>query len=149
MPAKTHGQSYTAEYRSWKLMLSRCRNPNDPAFKNYGERGISVCDRWHRYENFQADMGQRPTPKHTLERVDNNRGYSPENCRWATRAEQLRNRRNNVIVEIGGERMCQADAAAALGVSRGALRYHIARDQTARFGLKIIQAKSLKEKNNG
>lgn len=116
MPAKTHGDSYSQEYRSWKMMHSRCRNKNDPAYKNYGARGIKVCKRWQAYQPFLEDMGRRPTPQHTLERVKNHIGYRPSNCKWATRAEQLRNKRNTLRVVVNGVTMCAADAARILGV---------------------------------
>lgn len=111
-----HGDSYSCEYRSWKMMHSRCRNKNDPAYHNYGGRGISVCDRWKDYQNFLDDMGRRPTPKHTLERIDNDQGYGPDNCKWATRAEQLRNRRISVFIDFNGQRLSAIDAARAMNI---------------------------------
>jgi hypothetical protein len=86
----THGDSQSAEYQSWYDMKRRCL---DETNANYGGRGITFCDRWESYENFLFDMGRRPTPKHTLERLNNECDYSLDNCCWATRAAQANNRR--------------------------------------------------------
>lgn len=99
----THGNSKSIEYRSWNAMKDRCLNPQNPHFEHYGGRGIKVCERWLEFANFFADMGRRPTPKHTLERINNSGNYEPSNCRWATTREQLRNRRITFKVEFRGE----------------------------------------------
>lgn len=90
----THRQSQSRIYTSYMAMKKRCTNPNDPHFHNYGGRGITVCGRWlESFENFYADMGERPEGK-TLDRIKNDLGYSPENCKWSTRKEQQLNRRH-------------------------------------------------------
>lgn len=89
---RTHGMSGTKIYRVWCAMLARCRNPNDPDFKDYGARGITVCAEWLSFDRFFADMGEAPKGM-TLDRRENDLGYSAANCRWATRSEQRANQR--------------------------------------------------------
>lgn len=100
-----HGLGKTRAYRCWASMKSRCSNPKDPAFRNYGARGISVCDRWMSFENFYQDMGD--PPKHrSIERINNNGNYSPDNCRWASVVAQNRNTRRNRILTYQGVTAC-------------------------------------------
>ena len=95
-------RSETPEYRCWKSIRTRCYNQNFKQYPDYGGRGIKVCDRWNdSFENFLADMGERPSPQHSIDREDNNGDYSPDNCRWATSDEQRANRSCNTIIKVG------------------------------------------------
>lgn len=99
-----HQKCNTAEYHSWSGMKSRCFNKKDRDFQNYGERGIRVCKRWlNSFENFYADMGPKPSQKHSIDRINNDKDYCPENCRWATIIEQNRNKRNSIILLLNDE----------------------------------------------
>lgn len=110
-------KSYSKEYLCYYAMRSRCTNKNSADFKNYGARGITVCDAWMQgFDVFFADMGTCP-PGHTLDRIDNEKGYSPENCRWADRQTQINNRRNMTFFEHDGKRMTLGQWAKHLKVS--------------------------------
>jgi hypothetical protein len=94
-----HGKSDSPEYNIWQLMKNRCLNPKDKSFEHYGGRGITVCDRWlESFENFYVDMGQRPSPNHTLDRIEVNGPYSPNNCQWASQEQQANNTTRNVFI---------------------------------------------------
>jgi len=93
----THGATGTPEHKVWCSMIERCYTPTHQSYRHYGERGIKVCDRWRDFEAFLSDMGVRPSAAHTLERTNNDQGYFPSNCKWATRSEQARNRRTTKL----------------------------------------------------
>jgi hypothetical protein len=91
---RTHGQSKTPTYNVWSGMRKRCENPNEKSYVNYGGRGIKVCERWQKFENFLADMGERPSPQHEIDRINNDGDYKPGNVRWIDDGKaQARNRR--------------------------------------------------------
>lgn len=93
--SKTHGKTKSPEYIVWGSMKARCFNTNEESYKNYGGRGITVCDRWkNSFENFLNDMGERPTNQHQIDRIDNDGNYEPKNCKWVTVSENSVNRRN-------------------------------------------------------
>lgn len=118
--AKKHNKSKTSTYGIWSSMKSRCNNPNNVAYKNYGGRGIKVCRRWNLcFENFLLDMGEVPSKDHSIERENNSKGYTPKNCKWATRKEQANNNRCNVILKFNGEALTISQWADKLNLSKG------------------------------
>lgn len=120
-----HGYCFTKTYQSWVGMKDRCLNPQSKFYKNYGGRGITVCDRWMKFENFLSDMGHRPKRK-SLERIDVNRGYEPSNCCWATMRQQANNKRNTVRITYNGVTQTISAWADQLGIPRTTInvRYH-------------------------
>lgn len=122
---RSHGRSQTNLYAVWQAAKQRCSNPKDPAYRRYGGRGIYVCERWMSFANFIADMGERP-PGTTLDRIDNNGPYSPENCRWATRKEQSNNREANVRITKDGVTLTARQWSERLGIHINTLlgRFH-------------------------
>lgn len=121
---KTHGLSRTPTYSVWATMMQRCANEKDRNYPHYGGRGITVCKRWHKFENFFADMGRKPDGL-TIERRDNNKGYRPSNCYWATYTEQARNKRSTVRVRVADRDMAVIDALACVKRTRSALHYQM------------------------
>lgn len=123
-----HGFTGTPEHEAWMGMIDRCTRQASKHFHNYGGRGIRVCDRWlESFENFYADMGPRPSPEHSIDRKDNDGPYSPENCRWATPAEQNRNTRSTLLFDFRGERLCLSEWSRRFGIPRNTLSHRLQR----------------------
>lgn len=119
-----HNLSYKPEYFIWHNMIDRCYNTSNPRYHRYGERGIIVCDRWlgeNGVSNFYEDLGPRPSSDYTIEREDNDGNYEPDNCRWATRAEQNRNNSRNQLLTFNGKTLCIADWVEETGITRAAI----------------------------
>lgn len=113
----TVGYSNPPEYSVWKSMKDRCKNPNNKRYRHYGGRGITVCEAWDRdFAVFLSDVGPRPSPQHSIERINNNKGYDPSNVRWDLPRQQTRNRRVNRLVTINGRTLCAADWAELAGI---------------------------------
>ena len=130
--ARQGGRSFDPIYNVWYLMLHRCLSQKDKRWEHYGGRGIKVCDRWMVFQNFLADMGERPDGM-TLDRKDNDGDYTPDNCRWATPLEQIRNRSNTRLVEIDGETKTLAQWASELGVKYSTLYMRLRRGSSPRL----------------
>lgn len=130
-----HGQTYeqgkrTAEFIAWQAMNGRCYNEKDPSYKSYGGRGIDVCKEWRdSVSHFIADMGEQPKNK-SLDRIDNSKGYSKENCRWATKKEQADNRRSTRFYEYNGQRLSLSDWSRQLNIKYTTLRHRIDRGRS-------------------
>jgi hypothetical protein len=121
-----HGMDGTKTYKTWISMRNRCKNKKNKRFDDYGGRGISVCDEWSEFSIFLADMGEKPEGM-SIDRIDNDKGYSPENCRWATPKEQARNRRSTIMIEHKGEVLFIDDFAAEIGLSESGARKRVLR----------------------
>lgn len=120
----THGLRKHTLYKVYAQMLQRCSNPNNRQFADYGGRGIKVCDRWKQgFHLFLEDMGERPTAKHQLDRIDNSLEYSPENCKWSTPAENSSNRRNTLRISIAGKEQTLREISEKFGVSYSVIRH--------------------------
>lgn len=127
MAHTTHGQYGKGIYKVWINMRQRCMNPNRPDYKHYGGRGIQICERWNDYLLFCEDMGERPSPKHTLERKENNENYCPENCVWATQKEQNNNTRVTRHLTVQGEIKTLTEWAAITGLPKTTLKSRLHR----------------------
>lgn len=117
-----HGMHRTSEYVIWSGMIERCHNKNNKRFKDYGARGISVCDEWREsFEAFHIDMGNRPSKRHSIDRIDFLKGYNKENCRWATMSEQNLNKSNNHLIPYNGEMLPYTQVARMIGMKPSTL----------------------------
>lgn len=130
MKARTVHGAYSGgrespEHYVWRTMLARCTNPKAKNYGQYGGRGITVCTQWLSFEGFIKDMGLRPTAAHSLDRIDNDAGYTPDNCRWATRSEQQKNKRNTRRYTNGVFVGTPAECAEYLGISRAVASYRL------------------------
>lgn len=110
---KRHGMP---EHNSWRAMVDRCRNPRNTSYANYGGRGITVCERWLRFDNFLADMGPRPSPSHSIDRINNDGNYEPGNVRWATRSQQILNSRQARLITAFGRTRHLSEWSAETGI---------------------------------
>lgn len=124
-PNYVHGMKFTPEYNAWKLMRQRCRNPRNPSYKKYGGAGIEICKRWEDFMAFYRDMGPRPSPMHSIDRINNSRGYKPSNCRWATPFEQQNNKNNTIFVTAFGVTKPMAEWTREMGFSAFLIRDRI------------------------
>ena len=126
MGRTTHQLSHTRAYVIWKMMLARCNDARQPNYKDYGGRGIKVRVRWLTFENFLYDMGQ-PPELHQLDRIDTNDDYYPLNCRWSTKKENMRNRRNTVFIEFEGQKKSLSEWAEIVGIPWPTIKARIRR----------------------
>lgn len=131
----THGHTIggaSLTYNSWRKMIERCFNSSTPNYYLYGGRGITVCEQWRDFRVFLADMGERPSKRHSLDRYPNNDGnYEPSNCRWATQKEQCRNKRDNHFLTHNGKTLCIVDWAAETGLKRKTIERRLNRGWSA------------------
>lgn len=122
----THGLGKPPEFVVWTDMKARCNNPKEKSYERYGGRGIKVCGRWNKsFADFYYDMGPRPTPKHSIERIDNNGNYEPNNCKWIIRDRQARNRRNNTFITYQGVTLTIGEWNSALNFPVGTISQRI------------------------
>ncbi len=122
-----HGMKRSPKYSVWGGILTRCDNEKDLNYKKYGARGITICDRWRKFENFYSDMGKRPSANYSIDRIDNSKGYFKENCRWATLIVQANNKTNNRMIEYNGKTQPLSQWAREVGIGRNALKLRLNR----------------------
>lgn len=135
-PRITKGMKQSSEYLAWCNIKKRCYDKSDANYKNYGAKGIAVCDEWRRsFPLFIAHMGRKPSPDMSIDRIDPYGPYSPENCRWATREEQANNKRKNRFIELNGARMTIAQWSRATGIPQSTIKNRLNRGLSAEDAL--------------
>lgn len=132
----THSATNTAEFSIWIGIRQRCSKPSNKHYQRYGARGITVCERWETsFENFLSDMGPRPSPRHSVERIDNDKGYYLENCKWGLAVDQANNRRNNRLITFNGQTKTIAQWARDLGIHHNTIRNRLNRGKSVEDSL--------------
>jgi hypothetical protein len=147
-----HGQSLnnrkTPEYQTWQGMKARCLNPNGRSYRLYGGRGIKVCREWlDSFEAFFTAMGPRPSPDHSLDRIDNDGDYRPSNCRWATGKEQQNNMRRNRWIEFGGKKRTLKQCSEETGIHHRTIQGRLNRGWPLARALGQIADKSIQDRS--
>lgn len=146
-----HGNYNIPEFKTWTAMFKRCYNPKEISYKNYGGRGIKICKRWsgkNGFNNFYQDMGKKPSPKHTIDRLDNNKNYCKANCKWSTMREQSFNRRNSVFITFNGRTQCLSEWAIEMNIPYATLASRISKNWTLEKALSPIKYTKHTKTNN-
>lgn len=142
---RTHGLTKSPTYNAWDSMKARCLNKKHKSYKDYGQRGIKICERWMLFENFLNDMGLKPEDM-SLDRIDNSLGYYKENCKWSSYREQSNNKRNNIKLEINGKTHTIIEAAKYAGITPGQLYQRLQRGWTKEESLDPADGRSRRKK---
>lgn len=130
-----HGLTNSPEYTTWQNMISRCYDKKNPSFKYYGQRGIRVCERWHDFVHFLTDMGRKPSPIYTIERINNDGNYEPTNCKWATQKEQSINKSNTLIVTFNNQTKSLIEWSEIININ-----YKVLKDRLCEYGWTVERA---------
>lgn len=142
-----HGLSRTIEYRTWARIFERCNNKRNKLYPRYGGRGIKICKRWNDFRTFIEDMGNKPGPEYSIDRINNNGDYKPSNCRWATKKEQSRNTRTNRKITYKGETRVLTEWAEVLGMTKSMLFRRLKKNKTIKEAFERPRYKHRKKKN--
>lgn len=144
-----HGQYQTSEYYCWEAMTARCTNPNNPMYYRYGGRGITVCEEWkNNFKNFLSDMGNKPSSKHSIDRINNDGDYNKNNCRWATTKEQANNTSRSTKEEIDGLILSRTDTIKHIGIGHATFYYYLKKGYNPQEIKTIFNNKKLQRNEN-